>query len=502
MILSQFDYISKEESERLIHSIPKLKHKTITLLMLDAGLRVSEAISLQLKNFNFKRQEINVYSLKKRQEKSMRTVPISNRLLSCLADHIHTLRVLEPDTYLFPSCNSQNQSPHVDRTTVFKMLRKYGGICNIARLHPHTLRHTFATHHLASGTSLPEIKTMLGHKSYNTTLIYAQVPTEQLKERVNAVTSPPPSLWSRLLPKRQTKKLVNIDFTTKHFIVGRSSELQVLDKNANLAINTVVVGDIGVGKSYLIDNIKTDKKILSLDDDSSFKKSVANMLLALYQNKNKVMELLYKDLTADQAKKRIQRESVQFLCDQLIQATDKHQYIITIDDISRITPGAKKGIERLANHFVIICGARQVKASDTSFLWAFEKLEIKPLNRQTSMILINQLSAGLEVENWETFRSHVYDNTVGNPRAMTEMIERYRKEPFLDLETIREIKHTGALPEIEMTWVVVLSLGVVMAMRYMSGELDQPAFRFIGGVAMILLLMYRPLMRQFKRSSW
>ena len=502
MILSQFDYISKEEADRLLHSISNLKHKCLALLMLDAGLRVSEAISLQLKNFDFKRQELNLYSLKQRGAKSIRTVPISDRLLSLLADYIHTLPNLDPLVYLFPSCNRNNTGLHMDRSTVFKMLRRYGALCNIARLHPHTLRHTFATHHLSAGTSLPQIKTMLGHKSFNSTLIYAHVPTEELKARVNAVTAPPPSFWSRFLPSPTKKKMINIDFTSNRFIVGRTSELQLLDKNANLGINTVVVGPIGVGKSFLLENLKTDKKILYLDDHSTFKKSIANILLSLFKDKNKVLELLFSGLTADQTFKRIQRESVQYLCDTLIKSVPKHNYILLIDDISRITPGAKKGIERLKDHFIIFCGARVVKSGDTSFLWNFEKLKLDVLNRQSSIVLINHLSSGLEVENWETFRTHIYDNTVGNPRAISEMIERYRKEPFLDLQTIRDIKHTGSLPEIEMTWVVVLSLGVVMAMRYMSGELDQPAFRFIGGVAMILLLMYRPLMKQFKRSSW
>jgi site-specific recombinase XerD len=45
---------------------------------------------------------------------------------------------------------------------------------NITALHPHALRHSFATHHLSAGSSLAEIKTMLGHQNFNTTLIYAE----------------------------------------------------------------------------------------------------------------------------------------------------------------------------------------------------------------------------------------------------------------------------------------------------------------------------------------
>jgi site-specific recombinase XerD len=57
---------------------------------------------------------------------------------------------------------------------------------NIYCLHPHAL-HSFATHHLSAGSSLAEIKTMLGHQNFNTTLIYAEIPTEELRHCVTAV---------------------------------------------------------------------------------------------------------------------------------------------------------------------------------------------------------------------------------------------------------------------------------------------------------------------------
>jgi hypothetical protein len=56
----------------------------------------------------------------------------------------------------------------------------------------------------------------------------------------------------------------------------------------------------------------------------------------------------------------------------------------------------------------------------------------------------------------------------------------------LDTQTIREIRHSGALPEIDMTWIVIVSLGSHFA-ALLSREMDEPALRFIGSMAMILL---------------
>ena len=62
----EIDYLDKAKSDRLIKDCSNLKHKTIMLIMLDAGLRVSETISLKFSNFDFKNKTLKVKSLKKR----------------------------------------------------------------------------------------------------------------------------------------------------------------------------------------------------------------------------------------------------------------------------------------------------------------------------------------------------------------------------------------------------------------------------------------------------
>ena len=249
-----------------------------------------------------------------------------------------------------------------------------------------------------------------------------------------------------------------------------------------------------------METIETDKKILKLDDTESIKKSLVNILLYLFGNDKKaVLNLLWKDFNKDEIVKKIQRENTLSLCDKIMSATKPKEYVLVIDNISNITPSGKKVIERFKDHFVIICSAREVKIKDTSFIWNFEKVEIKPLNRHNSMLLINNLSVGMEVENWELYRNHIYTQTNGNPRAITELVDRYRKEMFVSNDVVREVKHIGALKEIDMTWLIVIFLGVVMATRYMAKELDEPALKFIGSIAMIALLMMRPMMYSLKR---
>ena len=496
------DYISKEESLVLIEKVKNPKYKTLILLMLDCGLRVSETVTLKLKNFDFQKRTLTVRSMKKRNEE-YRTIPISDRLYRQLANYLESckIKINDGENFLFPSYTEKG---HLCRKTVWRVLSRYGHNLNIQNLHPHTLRHTFATHHLNNGTKLEEIKTMLGHSSYDTTLIYASIPTEELKKKVELLTAEKINFWIKLKNRffpPATPKLINLAFNKEYFTIGRNDELNKLNINAELGINTIIIGDVGTGKSHLLENIKTQKKILKFEDDRMAKKSLMFMMLYLLKgDKDSMMSMLYGDIGIEEIEKKLQRESALFLCDKIKTLVEPKEYILLIDNITDITPSSKRIIERLKDTFTIIAAARRIKANETSFLWNFEKVEIKNLNREHSIKFIQQNSFGMQVENWEDFRNHIYSQTNGNPRAMSEMIDRFKKEPFLTLEVIKNVKHTGALPEIDFTFIIVVFLGVVTALRYASRELDEPALRLIGSVALILMIVSRPLFSQLKRK--
>ena len=496
------DYISKEESLVLIEKVKNVKYKTLILLMLDCGLRVSETVTLKLKNFDFQKRTVTVRSMKKRNEE-YRTIPISDRLYRQLANYLEKskIKINDGENFLFPSYTVKG---HLCRKTVWRVLSRYGHNLNIQNLHPHTLRHTFATHHLNNGTKLEEIKTMLGHSSYDTTLIYASIPTEELKKKIELLTAEKLNFWiklkNRLFPPSKPK-LINLDFNKEYFTIGRNDELNKISVNAQLGINTILIGDIGTGKSHILENIKTQKKILKFEDDRMAKKSLMFMMLYLLKgDKESMATMLYGDIGLDEVEKKLQRESALYLCDKIMTLVEPKEYILLIDNITDITPSSKRIIERLKDTFTIIAAARKIKAQETSFLWNFEKVEIQNLKREFAIKFIQQNSFGMQVENWEDFRNHIYSQTNGNPRAMAEMIDRYKKEPFLTLEVVKNVKHTGALPEIDFTFIIVVFLGVVTALRYASRELDEPALRLIGSIALILMIVSRPLFSQLKRK--
>ena len=107
---------------------------------MDAGLRVSEAVQLQVKHINFQKKELYIRSLKKRKKEVYRTIPMTSRILNALADYWPKLKDRTSEAYLFPA-GKGSQQPHLNRKTVWKRIKKYSG----KTVHPHMLRHFFGT---------------------------------------------------------------------------------------------------------------------------------------------------------------------------------------------------------------------------------------------------------------------------------------------------------------------------------------------------------------------
>ena len=502
-------FLNQNEASLLVNSITDLKHKSLILLMLDAGLRVSEAISLKFGNFDFKKQILTVESLKKRETSKdfhHRQIPLSQRLFLCLAEYSKEFEKIDAETYLFPSPNHPDK--HISRFAVSKFLERLSiKKVNIENLHPHTLRHSFATSLVATGTNLHEIADLLGHQSLDTSRIYTHIPQEQLAKSVNAAavhngakTNFFRRIFSFLFVKRPP--VIYIPGQKAQPIVGRSSELQTITEHLEKGTNVIIFGNHGTGKRLILDSIKTDKKILTLDDTSGIKKSLIYILLYLYENdKEQVAALLFQDFDIKKSEARLSRQSVAYLCDEIKKVVQPKEYILKIKQFDDITKSSLKVIEHLRDTFVILTAATEISISKASFFGNFEQVEIKNLNRLQSFELIHKLSSDITIDDYEIYRNHIWQQTDGNPKAITDMVERYHREPLLVADTIRNVTYSGAIKELDCTLVVVILIASLAVMRYMTTELDNPALRTIGGMAMILLLITRAFASRTKRKA-
>ena len=159
--------LSREEVPRLFSALSNVKHRTILMTLYATGLRVSEALALQLCDIDSERMLIRVRQGKGGKD---RYVPLSETLL----EHLRCYwRYYRPSYWLFPSTDpGRALTAGTVQKLCTKAARKAGLIKQVT---PHTLRHSFATHHLEAGTNLKTIQVLLGHRTLNTTSIYLHV---------------------------------------------------------------------------------------------------------------------------------------------------------------------------------------------------------------------------------------------------------------------------------------------------------------------------------------
>ncbi len=158
-------YLTKEEIKKLIKSIKNPKHKLIVALMYSAGLRVSEVINLKIKEINFKEGYGFVRNGKGNKD---RVFVLSNKLRVALFN----LCLGKPsEEFVFLSNRGRRYSIKSFQK-IIKNAAKNAQLENWKEIHPHTLRHSFATHLLENKYSISDVQASLGHKSPETSLVY------------------------------------------------------------------------------------------------------------------------------------------------------------------------------------------------------------------------------------------------------------------------------------------------------------------------------------------
>ena len=161
------EVLSREEVDRLISSIPNLKHRTLLMTIYAAGLRVGEAVALRVHDIDSARMTIRVVQGKGRKD---RYTILSPRLLERLRQY---WKQYHPKEYLFEGSKPQHPIHESVPQKAYNRAKQRTGIHK--GIGVHTLRHCFATHLLEAGVDLRTIQTLLGHNSISTTMLYLQV---------------------------------------------------------------------------------------------------------------------------------------------------------------------------------------------------------------------------------------------------------------------------------------------------------------------------------------
>ena len=156
----------------------KLRDQAIIELLYATGVRVSELIAIKIGAIDFKNRTIRVFG-KGRKE---RMVIFSKSCLKTLLDYLKNCPTKHFNDFLFTNAKGKQLTARGIEYILDQIQNK----CGIQLgLHPHMLRHTFATHLLEGGADLRVIQELLGHESINTTQVYTHITEEAMRQQFN-----------------------------------------------------------------------------------------------------------------------------------------------------------------------------------------------------------------------------------------------------------------------------------------------------------------------------
>jgi integrase/recombinase XerD len=181
------DVISVDEVERLLSQpFPDgpvgYRDRALIEVLYGCGVRVSELVGLDLRDVDLAEGYIRVFGKGSKE----RITPIAGAAAVALQDYLTHAR-----PFLRTKSGARRQDPdavflnvrggRLTRATVHALVHTYGGRVGLD-LHPHTLRHSFATHLLEGGADLRALQEMLGHADISTTQVYTHVDRSHVRE--------------------------------------------------------------------------------------------------------------------------------------------------------------------------------------------------------------------------------------------------------------------------------------------------------------------------------
>ncbi len=189
--MREVDFLESDEVERIIEastgdSFKSLRDKAILELLFSGGLRVSELININRDKLNLKTQEVVVRG----KGDKLRVIFVSDRAKEVLQKYLDKRTDIDPalfvrDEKALKKFKKKEKGTGLRLTprSIQRIVKYYATKAGIVKdVHPHTLRHSFATDLLSNGADIRSVQVMLGHSSITTTQIYTHVTNQKLKE--------------------------------------------------------------------------------------------------------------------------------------------------------------------------------------------------------------------------------------------------------------------------------------------------------------------------------
>jgi hypothetical protein len=463
--------LSALENKILWRYLHRPRDKALFGLTLFLGLRISEAIRVRLDEL-----DLQAYLLRGTGKGGKAfELPLPPHLEAILIEALQARPPQATHPYLLWRLDDPTQP--LSRSGAWKIVRRLGLQALGRPLWPHLMRHSFATFLYQKTMDLGQVQRALRHSKIQTTTIYAQLATEDLRKPIASLDHRSwlrrrwEGLKPRVLPdllKRRGTPLVLGE------TVGREQELTQMRKVFRAGgRHCVLVGDPGVGRKTLLKALYEEQKerrerAYALDG----LKPVKTALAGLYESMKRD-GLLVGELPSDTRAGKVWLDAMR-------QATKGQPVTVFIYDSDE--PNLP-GLRELAKVGTVFTATTPEKKRDLrKALFNFQEIEILPLGREAAFMLAEKAldEKSITLPNRQGYLSHIFRQSGGNARALLWLVAETQGSGEREPEYLGRGRERSAAP------IVYFVLATSAVLRYSASSTGHPEWKlFLGALCLI-----------------
>jgi hypothetical protein len=340
------------------------------------------------------------------------------------------------------------------------------------------------------------------HKICEKALVYTSNKKLQNKDLENLQPESVPQNFKEDVPSEKNQEKIFIN-PTQSVIGIRSDTINYIHDLANRGRHVLLVGPIGIGKSHILKSLILKNQILFIDDLYDLKTTLINWLLVIHNNDKKTAQENLDDNADTPSVKYLQRTSIMHLLRTILENVKEEKYTIVIDTLDNVTPRAIRCLDVLKSKFNIVSAVRHIPKNKDSLLWNFDIIDIKPLSKQDSNLLITQTAVSLNIADatsLEKVRDRLISSSSGNPRILIELLKRTfleaksfgKDSSQLDFDSLSFNQEKSILP------IILIMAIILLPLRYVASITENSTHRMIGTIALVVFILFRYLGRYVK----
>lgn len=197
--MSQLKTLNLEDSAKLLNYIRQpipsrppnrrdIRNYLMTLLMIEGGLRCGELTNLLISDLTFESHPVHTLIIRQNiaKRKHERSIPLTERIKTSIAQNIPLWKASRHPFAANFAFTSGADNRRLSRRTIERIIKAAAMISIAKDIHPHTLRHTFASN-LMRITNIRVVQKLLGHKSITSTQIYTHPNSVDLTNAINSL---------------------------------------------------------------------------------------------------------------------------------------------------------------------------------------------------------------------------------------------------------------------------------------------------------------------------